>query len=62
MNRKAGRPKVPKEKAKSPGLSVRLEAEEKAIIDSAITRSGLKQSAWLRKTLLSAATSDKSNT
>lgn len=49
---KAGRPKTPKEQIKSPGLSVRLSAEERAIIKAAIQESGLTQSEWLRKCLI----------
>jgi hypothetical protein len=62
MSRKAGRPKVPKHEAKSPGISIRLSLAERKVIDDAIKRSGLRQSVWLRNSLLSAATGDKSNT
>jgi hypothetical protein len=54
--RKRGRPKVPKSKALTPGLSVRLTASERQAVDAAIARSGLTQSEWARKVLLSAAT------
>jgi ABC-type thiamine transport system ATPase subunit len=53
--RKRGRPKVPKGKALTPGLSVRLTASERQAVDAAIARSGLTQSEWARKVLLSAA-------
>jgi hypothetical protein len=52
MTKKAGRPKVAKNKAKAPGISVRLSASERKIIDSAINQSGLTQSEWARKSLL----------
>lgn len=61
MTAKAGRPKVPKHQAKAPGISIRLSLAERDTIDDAIKRSGLRQSVWLRKSLLSAATNDKSN-
>jgi len=53
--RKRGRPKVPKSKALTPGISVRLTASERKAVDAAIARSGLSQSQWARKVLLSAA-------
>jgi hypothetical protein len=52
---KVGRPKVPKNKSLTPGISVRLTAAERKVIDAAIARSGLSQSEWCRKMLLSAA-------
>jgi uncharacterized protein (DUF1778 family) len=55
MKKRAGRPKVPKNKAKSPGISVRLVPNERKAIDKAIAASGLSQSDWARKALLSAA-------
>ncbi|MGH7976519.1 MAG: plasmid mobilization protein [Limisphaerales bacterium] len=60
MKKSAGRPKVPKNKAKSPGISVRLTQNERKAIDNAIDASGLSQSEWARKALLSAAGGDKS--
>ena len=59
MKKTAGRPKVPKTRAKVPGISVRLAQEERKLIDRAIDVSGLSQSEWARKALLSAAGSDK---
>jgi hypothetical protein len=56
MKKRAGRPKVSKNKAKSPGISVRLNAEERKSIDSAIKRSKLTQSEFARKSLLYVAT------
>jgi hypothetical protein len=52
--RKRGRPKVPKNKTLAPGISVRLTASERKAVDAAIARSGLTQSEWARKVLLSA--------
>jgi len=52
MKKKPGRPKVPKDMAKSPGISVRLTADERTTIDKAITISGLSQSEFARKSLL----------
>jgi hypothetical protein len=54
---KAGRPKTAKDKARSPGISVRLTIAEKTAIDAAIKRSGLSQSEWARKCLIYVATS-----
>jgi hypothetical protein len=55
MKAKIGRPKVPKNKALEAGLSVRFAANERKFIDAAVARSGLTQSKWARKALLSAA-------
>jgi uncharacterized protein (DUF1778 family) len=52
MQKSVGRPKVPKNKAKSPGISVRLSPSERATIDKAIAKSGLSQSDFARKSLL----------
>jgi hypothetical protein len=52
---KRGRPKVPKNKARVPGISVRLTTTERKLVDGAITRSGLTQSEWCRQVLTSAA-------
>jgi uncharacterized protein (DUF1778 family) len=56
MTKKAGRPRVAKSKARSPGISVRLTADERKPIDEAIKASGLSQSDWARKSLLHVAT------
>jgi len=56
--KKAGRPKVPKNKAFVPGVSVRLTAEDRKTIDKAIQKSGLSQSQWARKSLLYIAEHD----
>lgn len=55
MKKPVGRPKVPKNRAKSPGISVRLTPDERALIDKAISASGLKTSEFARKALLQAA-------
>jgi uncharacterized protein (DUF1778 family) len=60
MKKRVGRPKVPKNKVYSPGISIRLAQDERKAIDKAIAASGLTQSDWARKTLLSAAGVDKS--
>ena len=52
MNKRLGRPKTPKHKAKAPGISVRLSPEERQIIQAAINASNLSQSEWARKGLL----------
>ena len=54
--RKAWRPKVPKNKAFVPGVSVRLTADDRKTIDKAIKESGLSQSEWARKSLNYVAT------
>jgi hypothetical protein len=56
MTKKAGRPKVAKDKARSPGISVRLTPDERKPIDAAIKDSGLSQSNWARKSLIYVAT------
>ena len=55
--RKAGRPKVPKNKAFVPGISIRLTADDRKTIDQAIVESGLSQSEWARKSLIYTAQS-----
>ena len=57
---KAGRPKLSKNKVYAPGISIRLVLSERQAIDKAIAASGLTQSEWARKALLSAAGNDKS--
>ena len=56
MKKRVGRPKVPKNRAKSPGISLRLVQDERKVIDRAIEASGLTQSDWARKALLYVAT------
>ena len=55
---KMGRPKVPKDKAKSNRIQARLTPTERGKIDSAIAKSGLTESAWVRKALMTASESD----
>jgi hypothetical protein len=55
---KMGRPKVPKEKAKSDRIQARLNVAEREKIDTAVAKSGLKESAWVRKALISASERD----
>jgi len=57
---KAGRPKLSRNKVYAPGISIRLVLSERQAIDKAIAASGLTQSEWARKALLSAAGNDKS--
>jgi len=53
MVNKVGRPLVPKDKARAPGISIRLTPEESERINSAITHSGISsKSEWARKALL----------
>jgi hypothetical protein len=58
MTQKAGRPRVSKDKARSPGISVRLTLDERKPIDAAIKGSGLTQSNWARKALIYVASHD----
>lgn len=55
---KVGRPKKPKDQSLTPGISARLNPEERKIIDSAIQKSGMKQSVWVRKALMHVAQND----
>jgi hypothetical protein len=52
MKKKAGRPKKPVTESLVPGISVRLTAQERQVIDKAIEDSKLTQSDWARKSLL----------
>lgn len=51
MNR-VGRPKKPKDKSLTPGISARFTPAERNTINAAIKKSGLRQSVWVRKSLL----------
>ena len=55
MTKKLGRPKLPKDKARSAMVTCRMSPEEKREIMVAIKRSNSDQSEWLRKILLDAA-------
>jgi hypothetical protein len=52
MTKKAGRPKLPKNKVFAPGMSIRLTEGDRKPINEAIKRSGLTQSDWIRKSLI----------
>jgi hypothetical protein len=52
---RVGRPAVAKDKAKGSLLSVRLSADERAALDAAAERAGVKLSEWARRALLGAA-------
>src|SRR3989442_649136 len=54
MKTKMGRPKVPKAKLRGILVQARLSPEEYRPIAEAVRRSGLSESEWVRKTLLSA--------
>jgi hypothetical protein len=56
---KLGRPPVPKKLAKGALLSVRFSADERNAMDRAAAREGLRLSAWARRALLNAASSDR---
>jgi len=55
---KAGRPKKPKDQSLTPGISVRLNPAERKVVDAAIAKAGVRQSAWARKALLYIARND----
>jgi hypothetical protein len=53
MANKAGRPKTPKDKARAPGISIRLTQAESEAISTAINSSPVKRrTEWARKALL----------
>jgi hypothetical protein len=60
MNKKRGRPRLAKGKAKAHFINLRFSADEANQIDSAAKRANLKRAKWSRNTLLSAANSGKS--
>ena len=55
MNAKIGRPRLPKGKAKGVLIGARFSPLEANIITCAVKRARQVKSAWIRKTLLSAA-------
>jgi hypothetical protein len=61
-SKKAGRPRLSKEKARHIYLAIRLLPEEDAVIKAAVSKTSEKKSNWIRKILLSAAKGDKSFT
>jgi hypothetical protein len=60
--KRAGRPKLAKEKARHVYLAVRLLPEEEVEINAAVAKTSDKKSVWLRKALLSVARGDKCTT
>jgi hypothetical protein len=58
MAGKVGRPKKAKNDTKAPGISVRLNPAERRAVETAIKKSRLRQSEWVRKALLHAAQND----
>ena len=60
--KKAGRPKLAKDRSRHVYLAIRLTAEEDAELKAAIAKTSDKKSDWIRKNLLSAARRDKSFT
>jgi hypothetical protein len=61
MEKKLGRPKLPKAWTKNALYAARFTAGESKQIEMAITRSGLSKSAWIRSALLNASEDDKDN-
>jgi hypothetical protein len=59
IKKKAGRPKLAKERARHIYLAIRLLPEENALINSAVAASSEKKSNWIRKSLINAAKGDK---
>ena len=52
--KKAGRPKLPKGSAKSSVVRARVSPKERARMEAAAKRDGMRFSAWTRKILLDA--------
>lgn len=57
MIKKAGRPKLDKSKSKGVLIGARFAPGESNQVHAAVKRSGMGKSAWIRKALLSAASS-----
>ena len=55
MNKKRGRPKLAKGKAKAQFINLRFSPDEAKQIDAAAKRAEQKRAKWARNTLLSAA-------
>lgn len=55
MNKKRGRPKLAKGKAKAQFINLRFSTDEAGQIDAAAERAKQKRAKWARETLLSAA-------
>lgn len=60
--RKAGRPRLAKERSRHIYVAIRLLPDENTEINTAIKASSDKKSEWIRKALLSRARDDKSFT
>ena len=60
--KKAGRPKLAKDKQRHIYVAIRLLPEENAEINAAISTTSDKKSEWIRKTLIARAKGDKSFT
>jgi hypothetical protein len=57
MNKKMGRPRMPKDQAKGVLIGARFSPPEAQVIIDAVRRAGQVKSEWIRTTLLSVATS-----
>lgn len=56
---KVGRPKSPEDKARAPGISVRLTKGESNLISDYLTKCGIRsKSDWARKSLLYVVSND----
>jgi len=60
--KRAGRPKLSKDRSRHVYLAIRLTAEEDAELKASIAKTSERKSDWIRKNLLSAARRDKSFT
>jgi hypothetical protein len=60
MKNKLGRPKLKKAEYKGILIGARFALDESKTVHDAVKRSGQRKSQWIRKALLSAAGSDKS--
>jgi len=54
MQKRPGRPKLPKGEAKGATLIVRLQKQERKAVTVAARRAGVKPSEWIRQALLTA--------
>jgi hypothetical protein len=59
LHKPLGRPKLPAEHSRKPGLSFRLKPAEQQEIELAIEASGLSKSEWIRAALLAKARSQR---
>jgi hypothetical protein len=58
MKNKMGRPTLPKGKVKDVLIGAKFAPDEAKQVHAAVKRENIGKSAWIRKTLLSAASSD----